>query len=144
MTENLFGENLKRLREKNHLTRKDLADKLSLSEQAIHYYETGKRETNFATLIKIAELFCVSIDSLLRGSVDDSDKGDLVKLNLTDEKITFNVPAERRDLLLAVLPYAGKVINSVMSAVEEAEKSRRNVEMKYIFSPADAQDTKEN
>ena len=139
MTKNLFGENLKKLREKNHLSRKELADKLGLSEQAIHYYETGKRETNFATLIKIAELFDVPIDLFLRGNVEDFDKDNSVKLNLTDEKITFDVPADRRDLLLSVLPYAGKVINSVMSAVEEAEKSRRNVEMKYIFSLADAQ-----
>ena len=63
----------------------------------------------------------------------------MVKLNLSDEKLTFDVPADKRELLLASLPYAGKVINSVMSAVQEAEKSRRDVEVKYIFSPADAQ-----
>lgn len=66
-----FGSNLAKLRRQEGYSRKELADKLSLSEQSIHYYETGTRETNFATLIKIADLFGVSIDKLIRGDVDD-------------------------------------------------------------------------
>ena len=136
---NNLGLNLAKLRKKNRYSRKEIAQFLGVNEMTVGAYERGEKNPPIDRIIKLAEIFKVSLDVLVCGDVDDSDKGDMVKLNLSDEKLTFDVPADKRELLLASLPYAGKVINSVMSAVQEAEKSRRDVEVKYIFSPADAQ-----
>ncbi len=60
-----FCENLKGLRLEQNLTRKQLAAALNVSERLISYWENGARECNFDMLIKLADLFNVSIDFLL-------------------------------------------------------------------------------
>ena len=139
MIEIRFGENLRKLREKKHLTRNDLGQKLGVSAQMIYYYEKGERETNFATLIKISEIFGISLDRLICGNPADLDAIDSVQLALSENTISCTIPVGKQDLFVAALPYAGKVINSVMSAVQETEKTRRPVKLEYNFSPTDAQ-----
>lgn len=134
MTENLFGENLKSLREMNHLNRKDLAEKLDVSVQSIHYYETGKRETNFATLIKIADLFAVSIDSLLRGNPDDFGKSEKIQLSRSRNEISAKIPVGKQDLFLEALPYAADVINAVMEAVKGVNITGKTHSFTFTFS----------
>ena len=58
-------EKLKELRKQNNITMKELGSKLNLAESTISLYETGKREPDFQTLIKIADIFNVTIDYLL-------------------------------------------------------------------------------
>lgn len=62
---NKFGERLKELREAKGITRKQLATAMFVSERLICYWENGKRECNFDTLIKLANYFNESIDYLL-------------------------------------------------------------------------------
>ena len=62
---NKFNEQIKTLRIENNLSRSELADKLSVSTRLISYWENGKRECDFDMLIKISELFSVSVDFLL-------------------------------------------------------------------------------
>ena len=62
---NKFGERLKELRCACALSRAQFAEKLNVSVRLVSYWENGQRECNFDTLIKIAELFNVSIDYLL-------------------------------------------------------------------------------
>jgi len=60
-----FNEQLKILRLENNLTRAQLAEKLNVSVRLISYWENGQRECDFDMLIKIADLFSISIDYLL-------------------------------------------------------------------------------
>jgi len=46
---------------------KELGGMVGVSESAISQYETGKREADFETLLKIGEVLDCSIDYLLRG-----------------------------------------------------------------------------
>ena len=62
---NIFFERLSTLRTEFNLTRTQLAEKLNVSVRLISYWENGKRECDFDMLIKIADLFSVSIDYLL-------------------------------------------------------------------------------
>ena len=62
---NLFAEQLIALRTETNLSRAQLANKLNVSVRLISYWENGQRECDFDMLIKIAELFSVSIDYLL-------------------------------------------------------------------------------
>ena len=62
---NQFAEQLLSLRIENNLSRAELAEKLNVSVRLISYWENGQRECDFDMLIKIADLFAVSIDYLL-------------------------------------------------------------------------------
>ena len=60
-----FFEQLTALRQENNFSRAQLAEKLNVSVRLISYWETGQRECDFDMLIKIADIFSVSIDYLL-------------------------------------------------------------------------------
>lgn len=62
---NKFFERIYELRIENNLTRAELASKLNVSVRLIGYWETGERECDFDMLLKISELFSVSVDCLL-------------------------------------------------------------------------------
>ena len=62
---NKFSEQLSELRIENNLSRAELAEKLNVSVRLISYWENEQRECDFDMLIKIADLFSVSIDYLL-------------------------------------------------------------------------------
>lgn len=49
------------------LTMKELGKLVGVSESAISQYETGKREMDFETLLRIGEVLDCSADYLLRG-----------------------------------------------------------------------------
>lgn len=56
---------LKFLREQKNISQVKLAMDLNMNQNSISRYETGQREADYATLIKIADYFNVSIDFLL-------------------------------------------------------------------------------
>ena len=56
---------LKFLREQKNISQVKLAMDLNMNQNTISRYETGQREADYATLIKIADYFNVSIDFLL-------------------------------------------------------------------------------
>lgn len=62
---NKFSEQLAALRIETDLSRAQLAQKLNVSVRLISYWENGQRECDFDMLIKIADLFSVSLDYLL-------------------------------------------------------------------------------
>ena len=56
---------LKELRKEKNISHLKLALDLSMNQNTISRYETGEREADYKTLIKIADYFNVSIDYLL-------------------------------------------------------------------------------
>ncbi|MBO5065447.1 MAG: helix-turn-helix transcriptional regulator [Clostridia bacterium] len=56
---------LKELRKKRKVSQLKLALDLQLNQNTISRYETGAREADYNTLIKLADYFDVSIDYLL-------------------------------------------------------------------------------
>ena len=64
MTNN-FSKQISDLRIEKGFSRAQLAEKLQVSVRLISYWENGKRECDFDMLIKIADLFGVSVDYLL-------------------------------------------------------------------------------
>lgn len=65
MMENKFSEQLLALRLDANISRKELSKKLNVSVRLISYWENGQRECDFDMLIKIADIFDVSVDFLL-------------------------------------------------------------------------------
>lgn len=60
-----FAERVAELRKEKNISRKELADKMFVSVRLISYWETGKRECDFDTLIKLSNVFDESIDYIL-------------------------------------------------------------------------------
>ena len=56
---------LKKLRKERGISQLKLAMDLNMNQNSISRYETGEREADYATLIKFADYFGVSIDYLL-------------------------------------------------------------------------------
>ena len=56
---------LKILRKKHHISRLKLAMDRNMNQNSISRYENGEREADYATLIRFADYFNVSIDYLL-------------------------------------------------------------------------------
>ena len=66
MKNNYFGKTLKQLRTEEHLSQQQLGDKLKFSNQSVSFWESGKREPDLDSLLKIAEYFKVTTDDLLK------------------------------------------------------------------------------
>lgn len=62
-----IGNNIKNERKKLGITQEELAEKLSVTRQAISNWENGKTEPDIETLTKIAQIFDISIDELVDG-----------------------------------------------------------------------------
>lgn len=60
-----IGKMISILRTEKGLSQRDLASRLSVSNGTIGMWETGKREPDLSTVIKIANFFDVSVDYLL-------------------------------------------------------------------------------
>lgn len=56
---------LKELRKTRNISQQKLAMDLNINQNSISRYETGEREADYATLIRLADYFDVSLDYLL-------------------------------------------------------------------------------
>ena len=65
---------IKELREDKDLTQKEIAKILMISQTTYSRYETGALDIPSQTLIKLADIFMVSIDYLVGRSNDKSKK----------------------------------------------------------------------
>jgi transcriptional regulator with XRE-family HTH domain len=61
----IFGSKIIELRQQNHMSQRDLANKLGFDRASIYAWERKGKEPSYATLIKLSKLFDVSIDYLL-------------------------------------------------------------------------------
>ena len=64
---------LKEFRVLKNLSRKEVAESLNISVNAIEKYENGKAEPSIANLIKLAKLFGVSVDSFIGNDAEILD-----------------------------------------------------------------------
>ena len=76
---------IKELRNQKGLLQSDVAEYIGKSERIVGFYEKGERDPNTDTLIKLSELFDVSIDYIL----GKSDIRNSKKVNLDDIDIAF-------------------------------------------------------
>lgn len=74
MEEMSLQRNLKKYRKENGYTQKQLADYLGITRQAYAHYEVGNRAPNYVVLVKIADFYGVSMESLLAVSKKKTKK----------------------------------------------------------------------
>lgn len=69
----MIGQNLKFLRNKHKLSQQELSEKLSVPRSSLSDYERGHTQVGIETVIKIADIFDVKIDELLREKLSHQD-----------------------------------------------------------------------
>jgi len=74
----IIGENIAELRKRKNLTQQELADILIYSDKSISKWERGESTPDIEVLLKIAELFEVSINYLLE-THDEKEKEARIK-----------------------------------------------------------------
>ena len=67
-----FSDNLQFLRGRQGQTQEELAEILEVSRQSVSKWESGQSFPEMDTLLRMCDLYRVSLDVLLRGSVEDS------------------------------------------------------------------------
>ena len=63
----MVGKNIKLFREQKSITQAELAEKLSVTRQAVSNWENGKTEPDIDTLQNIASVLDVSVEELIYG-----------------------------------------------------------------------------
>lgn len=69
-----IGENIQRLRIKANLTQSQLADYIGVSQSAVYYWEKGKREPNTETILKLLNIFHITLDELYGIEIDTTEE----------------------------------------------------------------------
>lgn len=58
-------ENLRRLRDEHNYTQFQISKKLNISRQAYSNYETGKRVPDIETLLRLTDIYGISLEDLI-------------------------------------------------------------------------------
>ncbi len=69
-----FGNKLKKLRMDEGMSQEDLSRELSVSRQAVYKWESNRGYPDIDNLIRISDIFNVTIDELIRNDKDMKDK----------------------------------------------------------------------
>ena len=67
----LVSKNIKFLRKNNHLTQEQLAEKIGIKRSLLGAYEEGRADPRLNNLLKISEVFKVSVDTLISEDVSE-------------------------------------------------------------------------
>ncbi|MDT6980674.1 helix-turn-helix transcriptional regulator [Levilactobacillus zymae] len=73
---NQFPQQLKKLRKATNTTQDDLASQLFVTRQAISKWESGDSTPDLTNLIKLTDIFNVSLDTLVFGRDEQDSKVD--------------------------------------------------------------------
>lgn len=74
MLPNNLIKNITMLRKANSLSQEELAEKLNVSRQAISKWERGEAYPDIENLIAISELFHVTLDDLVNGTINETEE----------------------------------------------------------------------
>ena len=117
-----FGENLLRLRKHSKMSQQELASQLSYSDKAISKWELGDNIPDIFTLEKIARLFNVTVDDLIKPNI-----------SLSKTKITM----KKRIIVTSISSGGGLLIGFigllVLSIIKEKGEISNDVLQKFIF-----------
>lgn len=119
----IFGKNIKYLREKKGKRQADLAGILELMPNTLGDYERNKTEPSFYTLIKISEFFELSIDSLLKTDIEKVQVIDNYEASKkTDKSTGFGTDSSTDDRSKSTVlnedpaPYGNKNLEYIITA----------------------------
>lgn len=113
-------DNLKYIREKNGLTKRELCEKTGISERAYLTYEFGEREPKVSVIAKLADFYGVTTDYLL-GREPAPDP--FANLGLCEESETDVI-----DKYMSLPPNIRACLMDVLLQLADAAKQRQNAQ----------------
>lgn len=78
MDQERIGQFIKKIRQDNKLTQKELADKLGVTYQAVSKWENGKNVPDIAILKEMSKMFNINIDEILDGEKKSKKKNEYI------------------------------------------------------------------
>lgn len=125
MIETVFGKNLMKLRKDRKLTRQAFADEMKLPVTTIAGYETAGREPKFSLLIKIADYFGVTVDSIIRGNN--------IAFKTADNSVKLEIPENlSKEEVQKVLTLHNELFKTAQDAVERAFAKNEDVPITLV------------
>lgn len=85
-----IGVFIKELRQKNNMSQSDLAELIPINREAISKWECGRTIPDSSTLLRLSDIFDVSIDEIMYGEYqtkDNNDKFENIKYRIFDNQI---------------------------------------------------------
>ncbi len=128
-----FGMRLGRIRKENNYTQETIANKLNVTAQAVSKWENDITSPDIDTLIKIADIFNITIDELVgrTSNAIATTKKDINKMILKiivdsneNDKVRVNLPMG----IVKILVESGSVTSVVNN------KSLNDIDFKQIIS----------
>ena len=110
-----FSENLQYIRSHADLTQEQFAEQLQVSRQSVSKWESGTSFPEMDTLLHICDLYDVNLDTLLRGSVEDSMVADTAQYD------TFMTRFSRRMALSVSAIIAGVALMILLNAYNPSD-----------------------
>lgn len=129
-----YGDVLKNLRNRKGLSQQELADRLKINRSTYARYETSSTQPDYETLKKLAQFHDVTVDYIL--GVSNEKQPQLTEKDERD--IAKRIAALREDLANAEglsfhgEPMSEEAIESLLEAMEYAERQATRVNKKYI------------
>ena len=115
MNQYVTGAVIKSLREKNHMTQLQLAEKLAVTDKTVSKWENGKGYPDITLLEPIAEVFRISVTELISGNT------------IRNENVSANILRSK----FYVCPICGNVIHSMGEAAIQCHR--------VLLSPLEAE-----
>lgn len=116
-----FHETLKKLRESKKMSQATLAEKLGIDQTAVSKYERAKQLPEVRTLVKISELFDITLDELIFST------------GFTQEELQFMEDAKKISVEQLLNNYE-LVVDGVAATEEEIEEAVRMIKFNRFQS----------
>jgi transcriptional regulator with XRE-family HTH domain len=98
------GQRIRRLRQEREWSQAQLGNRLKTHQKQISSYERGIHVPSADVLIRLAELFDVSLDYLLAGTVTNSQRAEIADRDLVRQmELIDKLPPEDKTAIKAVL-----------------------------------------
>ena len=127
-----FHKILKKKRIESHLSQEELAEQLNISRQSISKWENEKGYPNIETLLKISEIFNVTVDELLKG--DDYLKNKIIQ---DSKKLKYPKWKSFFDILtfIGLIFIIAKIIVFIITKITDNEIAFLSGSIIYSFLP---------
>lgn len=86
---NNFGKRLENLREEYGYTKKEVSYQLGFTANVYGSYERGERRPSLETIIKLADMYSVSLDYLIRGEEFQSKNASIIKTSKLERLASY-------------------------------------------------------
>ena len=136
-----FGTRLANFRRERNLTQNEIADRLNISAQAVSKWENDLTSPDIETLIKLSEIFNISVDELVGRKSSDSEfvpteeRKDIHKMMLRLRIKDKDGNAVRMNLPMAAVEMI--INNENASAIFNGNKALEAIDFKQIYELAE-------